>query len=63
MFSHMIFIEDKLFDILLAPVSIDQMSAIQQSKITDSLNIFRNLCIKGVLTILTYSRYLLTRND
>ena len=56
----MVFIEDKLFDVLLGPISIDQMSAIQQLKITDAFNIFKNLCIKGVLTILTYHRFLLT---
>jgi hypothetical protein len=51
-FGELELVEVGLFGVLLYPLSIHQMKAVQQVRIGEGFTIFRELCVKGVLTIL-----------
>ena len=48
-----------LFDLLLGPISLKQMRFIQYRRMEENYEIFKNIVIKGVLTLLQYNRFLI----
>ena len=48
-----------LFDLLLGPISLKQMRFIQYQRMEENYEIFKNIVIKGVLTLLQYNRFLI----